>query len=100
MPPVNRDQVLERIEFKLDQMLKLAALQMTSGMKQTQAIQMLAAAGFDRRTIAELLNTTPNTVSVTLSTSKAKARISGRAVRVPESESSESQHEDATGTDS
>jgi DNA-binding CsgD family transcriptional regulator len=98
--PANNEDVLGRIEFKLDQMLRLTALQMTQGMKQTQAILMLGAAGLDRRTIAELLNTTPNTVSVTLSTSKAKARISGRAVRLPESEASESQHEGATRTNS
>jgi len=86
LPPPNRDQVLERIEAKLDQMLRLAALQMTQGMKQTYAIQMLSAAGFDRRLIAELLNTTPNTVSVTLSTSRAKAK---RGVTVSEAETVE-----------
>ena len=73
MATVN-DEALERINAKLDQMLRLAALQITSGLKQGAAIQLLAAAGFDRRLIAELLHTTPNTVSVTLSTSKAKTK--------------------------
>lgn len=87
MPPAaNNDDVLERIESKLDQMLRLAALQMTSGMKQKPAIQLLAAAGFDRRSIAELLNTTPNTVSVTLSTSKAKARLGAKVTELEVSE--------------
>lgn len=62
--------VLGRIESKLDQILRLAALQMTAGLKQAPAIRLLAAAGFERRVIAELLSTTPNTVSVTLSMSK------------------------------
>jgi hypothetical protein len=43
-------------------------------MKQAEAIQWLDAVAFDRRLIAELLKTTPNTVSVTLSTSKAKKK--------------------------
>src|SRR5215467_3854709 len=73
------EDVLLRIESKLDQMIRLAALQMTSGIKQTLAIELLASAGLDRRLIADLLNTTPNTVSVTLSTSKAKARGAGKA---------------------
>lgn len=72
------EDVLLRIESKLDQMIRLAALQMTSGIKQTLAIELLASAGLDRRLIADLLNTTPNTVSVTLSTSKAKSRAAGR----------------------
>jgi len=70
----NNEDVLVRIESKLDQILRLAALQMTTGMKQTSAIQLLAVAGFERRAIAELLKTTPNTVSVTLSMSKARAK--------------------------
>ena len=69
MATVN-DDVLHRIELKLDQMLRIAALQMTNNMKQGPAIQLLASAGFDRRLISELLNTTPNTVSVTLSKAK------------------------------
>jgi DNA-binding CsgD family transcriptional regulator len=70
---VNED-ATQRIEAKLDQMLRLMALQATNTLKQTPAIQLLAAAGLERKLIADLLNTTPNTVSVTLSTSKAKAK--------------------------
>ncbi len=68
------DKVLQSIDAKLGQMLKLSALQMASGMKQAQAIKVLNAAGFDRKLIADLLNTTPNTVSVTLAKAKAKTR--------------------------
>ena len=83
-PMANNDDVLERIDSKLDQMLRLAALQMTTGMKQTPAIQILTAAGFDRHLIADLLNTTANTVSVTQSTlKKAKAKQNSRP-RQPE----------------
>ena len=80
----NSEDVFQRIESKLDQLLRLAALQMTAGLKQVPAIQLLAAAGFDRRIIAELLNTTPNTVSVTLSNSKANAKQNAKAAKSSE----------------
>jgi hypothetical protein len=76
MPPTDNEKLLQSIDAKLDQMLRLSALQMASGMKQAQAIQILSAAGFERKLIADLLNTTPNTVSVTMA--KAKARTKPR----------------------
>lgn len=66
------DDVLLRIEAKLDVLLRLIALQSTGELKQAQAIRLLGTAGLERQVIAELLDTTPNTVSVTLSTSKGK----------------------------
>jgi DNA-binding CsgD family transcriptional regulator len=66
--------ILRSIDAKLDQMLRLAALQLTSNMKQVQAIHTLSAAGFERRWIADLLGTTPGTVSVTLAKAKAKQK--------------------------
>lgn len=66
--------ILRSIDAKLDQMLRLAALQLTSNMKQVRAIQTLSAAGFERRLIANLLGTTPGTVSVTLAKAKAKQK--------------------------
>jgi DNA-binding NarL/FixJ family response regulator len=75
MPPSDSEvDVLKSIEGKLDQLLRLTALQMASNMKQVQAIQTLSAAGFERKVIADLLGTTPNTVSVTLAKAKAKQR--------------------------
>lgn len=72
------NEILQSIEGKLDQMLRLAALQLTSNMKQVQAIQTLSAAGFERKLIADLLGTTPGTVSVTLA--KAKAKLKPREI--------------------
>ena len=66
--------VLLRIESRLDQMLRLIALESARELKQAQAIRLLGAAGLERQVIAELLETTPNTVSVTLSTSKGKKK--------------------------
>jgi hypothetical protein len=68
------EEILRSINTKLDQMLRLAALQMASNMKQVQAIQTLSAAGFERKLIADLLGTTPGTVSVTLAKAKAKQK--------------------------
>jgi DNA-binding CsgD family transcriptional regulator len=88
MATSGNDETLDRIEAKVDQMVRLFALQLTSGMKQKPAIQMLWAAGLDRRLIADLLQTTPNTVSVTVSTSKAKVKLRLKAGD-PEVEESE-----------
>ena len=74
MGPMGNEDVLQRIEAKLEQMLRLAAMQVTANVKQTQAIQLLNSAGFDRKFIADLLGTTPNTVSVTLAKAKARQR--------------------------
>jgi hypothetical protein len=59
------EEVLNRIESKIDQMLRLIAIQSIAPLKQGPAIQLLASAGFERKVIANLLGTTPNTVSVT-----------------------------------
>jgi hypothetical protein len=85
----NDEDVLRRIEGKLEQMLRLSALQITAGMKQVQAIQILNAAGFERKLIADLLGTTPGTVSVTLA--KAKAKQKPRDNEVPKPVVSETQ---------
>ena len=90
MPPADSEvEVLKSIEGKLDQLLRLAALQLASNMKQVQAIQTLSAAGFERRVIADLLGTTPGTVSVTLA--KAKAKQKPRDNEVPKPVVSETQ---------
>ena len=71
---LNDTDALRNISAKLDQMLRLMALQSVANMKQVQAIQTLNAAGFERKIIADLLGTTPNTVSVTLAKVKARQR--------------------------
>ena len=68
------DDVLLRIDLKLGQMLRLIALQSTRELKQAQAIEFLSASGFEPKLIADMLKTTSNTVSVSLSKSKAKKK--------------------------
>jgi len=60
-----------RIEKRLDVLVNLLALECISASKSKgKAILTLSKAGLDRKRIADLLGTTPNTVSVTISTSK------------------------------
>lgn len=73
------EQALGRVEKRLDQIVRLFALKLSEGKKQADAIQILAAAGIERSLIAELLGTTPNTVSVSLSVSRSKKRIAQKA---------------------
>jgi len=73
--------VFLRIEAKLEKLLRLLAVQITNGLKREPAIQLLAAAGLERQMIAEVLNTTPNTVSVIMSTSRAKGEKQARRLK-------------------
>lgn len=65
------DQVLTEISQKLDQLVSLVAASTVKGMKQSEAILFLGAAGLDRNLIAQILGTTPGTVSVRLSQAKS-----------------------------
>ncbi len=62
----------EAISRKLDLLVRLAALSYTSGKKQQEQIMMLSVAGFQPKEIAEIIQTTANTVRVTLSTMRSK----------------------------
>jgi len=52
------------VEPELRVVRRLLALSLIDGKKQREQIALLAAAGMDRREIAELVGTTPGTVSV------------------------------------
>jgi DNA-directed RNA polymerase specialized sigma24 family protein len=68
------DETLEKISDQLEQLIKLTAANTVKGIKQNQAIVLLGSAGLDRNLIAEILGTTPNTVSVRLSQAKSAAK--------------------------
>ena len=72
------DKVLNEISKKLDQLVALVGSSAVKGMKQSEAILVLGAAGLDRNLIAELLGTTPGTVSVRLSQAKSKTAPAGK----------------------
>jgi hypothetical protein len=55
------------IAKKLDVIIRLIAISLTSGRKKQDQFSILDRAGFRPREIAEIVGTTPNTVSVFLS---------------------------------
>jgi DNA-binding NarL/FixJ family response regulator len=61
---------LTKISGQLAQLVKLTAQSLTADRKQREQILLLSRAGLDRHEIAEILGTTPGTVSVELSVLK------------------------------
>lgn len=57
------DELNERLRL----LSRLLAMGLTQAMSQTDAIRLLARSGMDRREIAEVLGTTPNTVHARMS---------------------------------
>ena len=73
-PPMGNDDVLQRIDTKLDQMLKLAAMQVTANMEGDTGDPDAQHSWLRPEIHSRLLGTTPNTVSVTLAKAKARQR--------------------------
>jgi DNA-binding CsgD family transcriptional regulator len=69
------DSEFAEISAKLDQAIRLLAMSVVADKKQREQISMLSRAGLDRHEIAEILGTTPGTVSVELSMLK---KLGGR----------------------
>ena len=57
---------LQPVIERLDILIKLAATNLFADKNQREQVDLLSRAGLAPKEIAELLNTTPNTVSVTL----------------------------------
>lgn len=55
------------ISEKLDVLIRLIAVGLTSEKTQKEQIKLLSSAGIQPKVIAEIIDTTPNNVSVTLS---------------------------------
>ena len=60
--------------LELQRMSKLLALNLVKDLKSTEKYKILYNAGYQPKEIAEILNTTPNTVSVELSKLKKNLR--------------------------
>lgn len=71
---------------RLDIIIRLLAMPILAEMKTGERVLLLARAGLDRATIAELAGTTPETVSVRL----AEARRKHRSTTAPAGEPEES----------
>lgn len=57
----------ETLMSRLDIIMRLLALSLTNDLKRQDQMLLLHTAGLAPRVIAEIIGTTPNTVSVTLS---------------------------------
>ncbi len=62
------ERTIDTLINKLDTIIKLMVLISTSEKTQSEQIWLLSAAGLQPKEIAEIVNTTPNAVRVTLST--------------------------------
>ncbi len=65
----------EKVAAELKRISILLALNMMRGQTQRQQIEFLASVGFEAREIANIVQTTPNTVHVTLSRQRAGKRL-------------------------
>jgi len=74
----------EEVSQQLRRIVRLLTVIATKGMSQKDQITVLASAGFQPKEIADLLDTTPNTVSVTLySLGRGKKRGKPKAQKEP-----------------
>jgi DNA-binding NarL/FixJ family response regulator len=65
---------LQKISEQLKQLTRLVAITVIAEKKQREQILALSRAGLDRHEIAEILGTTPGTVSVELSVLKREKK--------------------------
>ena len=66
------DKQFKEIIERLDKLTRIVAISNTRGLTSTDRIILLSQAGFRPTEIADMLNTTPNVVSVTLSLRRKK----------------------------
>jgi DNA-directed RNA polymerase specialized sigma24 family protein len=74
--------VEEQTLEKLDQILRMLAVMAMRGLKQREQITLLDDAGFQPKTIAELLGTSSNTVRVELVTLRKARAQKGKGARM------------------
>ncbi|WKZ70870.1 MAG: hypothetical protein QY331_06355 [Melioribacteraceae bacterium] len=68
----------EEILSEIKKMNKLLAIDLTRELKTDEKFELLSNAGFQPKEIADICNTTPNTVSVALSRAKSKRKKKGK----------------------
>jgi uncharacterized spore protein YtfJ len=70
----NEEQILE----KLDQILRVLALQVASDKSITEGARLLKIAGLDNQTIADVLNTTPQTIRAVTANLRKHKKVSAK----------------------
>ena len=66
---------------ELQSVKRLLAMLVTDGKKQKEQVRLLSVVGFDRHEIADLLSTTPLTVSVLISNMRKEGIMRGKKHR-------------------
>jgi hypothetical protein len=64
MPQSKTDELLSRLNDKLDVLIKVIGIQVGADKSATERARLLKLAGMDNRTIAAVLNTSPGSISV------------------------------------
>lgn len=80
------DEILLKIDEKLEVIIKLLATKSIDGKSQTDSILALGAFRLDRNLISEIVGTTPHIVSVRLSEAKKKSKSKGKKNKIKETE--------------
>ena len=78
------EQILTRIDEKLDLIVRLLGAKAIEGKSQTESIDRLGSLGLDRNVISQIVGTTPGTVSVRLSQAKRKSKSGGKKKKIRE----------------
>jgi hypothetical protein len=77
-------QEAERIETKLETILRVLAWSAVDGKSLVESVEILSRLGLDRNQIAAVCDTTPLTVSVRLSEAKRGRKVTRRRRRTQE----------------
>lgn len=77
MPEADRtEKLLLQLGEKLDILIKVVSIQVGADKSTTERARLLKMAGLDNRTIADVLNTSPNTISVLTANLRTQRRKS------------------------
>jgi hypothetical protein len=75
MPQRNStESLLEDLNEKIDTLIRVVGIQVGVGKSTTERARLLKLAGLDNRTISEILNTSPGTVSVLTANLRSRRR--------------------------
>ncbi len=75
------EEILIRMDRKLDAIVRLLAGTHIEGKSKTEAINILGVLGLDPNLIAEMVGTTPGTVHTRLSEARKKGATAGKKLR-------------------
>ncbi len=70
------EKLLRQLGEKLDVLIKVVSIQVGADKSTTERARLLKMAGLDNRTIADVLNTSPNTISVLTANLRTQRRKS------------------------